>query len=198
MCVCVLLEERVSHLVVPVGGAAAHTLLHAVVQPLTAGLGHQRPGVEEPEEALLEVLGPADATAVELAGETQRGGGMGQRTAGNTGWNGWLGGGREEEAAKAHRGHDGVPGGCEDVGVVVALVVAFQLPAEVLSGQLFRDTDRKRDRKSPGVGGVTYALSHPLHFACTVFKTPIKHPCVQLKSEPIPREHPFETVSPAV
>lgn len=82
---------------------------------------------------------------------------MGQPTAGNTGWNGCVGG--KEEAAKAHGGHDGVPGGCEDIGVVVALVVAFQLPAEVLSGQLFRD--RNQDRKSPGVGGVTYAVSHP-------------------------------------
>lgn len=72
---CVLWEECVSHLGVPVGSAAAHTLLHAVVQPLTAGLGHQRPGAEEPEEALLEVLGPADPTAVELEGETRDGGG---------------------------------------------------------------------------------------------------------------------------
>lgn len=86
-------------------------------------------------------------------------GAVGQHTAGNTGFNGCVGG--EEEAAKAHSGHDGVPGGCEDIGVVVALVVAFQLPAEVLSGQLFRDTDRNQDRKPPGVGGVTYAVSHP-------------------------------------
>ena len=40
-----------------------------------------------------------------------------------------------------HRGHDGVPGGCEDVGVVVTLVVTFQLPAEILSGQLEVDTN---------------------------------------------------------
>ena len=34
----------------------------------------------------------------------------------------------------AHRGHDGVPGGCKDVGVVVTLVVTLELPAEILSG----------------------------------------------------------------
>lgn len=84
---------------------------------------------------------------------------MGQHTTGNTRWNGCVGG--QEEVAKAHRGHDGVPGGCEDIAVVVALVVAFQLPAEVLSGQLFRDTNRNQDRKSSGVGGVTYAVSYP-------------------------------------
>lgn len=35
---------------------------------------------------------------------------------------------------KLHRGHDGVPCGRKDVGVVVTLVVTFQLPAEILSG----------------------------------------------------------------
>ena len=33
-----------------------------------------------------------------------------------------------------HRGHDGVPCGGEDIGVVLTLVVAFQLLAEILSG----------------------------------------------------------------
>lgn len=33
-----------------------------------------------------------------------------------------------------HRGHDGVPCGGEDVGVVVTLIVALELPAEILPG----------------------------------------------------------------
>lgn len=57
-------------LVVSEGHAAAHTLLHAgvskVTVPLATGLGDQLTGAEEPEEALLEVLGAADAATVEL------------------------------------------------------------------------------------------------------------------------------------
>lgn len=59
------------------GHAAAHALLHAdvskVTAPLATGLRDQLTGAEQPEEALLEVLGAAHATAVELCRETQRG-----------------------------------------------------------------------------------------------------------------------------
>ena len=46
---------------------------------------------------------------------------------------------KKEEGGKVdelmlHRGHDGVPRRCEDVRVVVALVVTFQLSGEILSG----------------------------------------------------------------
>lgn len=58
------------------GHAAAHTLLHAasskVTVPLATGLRDHLTGAEEPEETLLEVLGAADATAVELYTETRR------------------------------------------------------------------------------------------------------------------------------
>lgn len=63
-------------LIVPEGHAAAHTLLHAdvsrVIVPLATGLRDQFIGAEEPEEALLEVLGATYAAAVELYTETWR------------------------------------------------------------------------------------------------------------------------------
>lgn len=61
---------HVTDLVVSESHAAAHTLLHPhvskVTAPPAAGLGDQLSGAEEPEEALLEVFGAANATAVEL------------------------------------------------------------------------------------------------------------------------------------
>lgn len=45
----------------------------------------------------------------------------------------------EALSAAPYCGHDGVPCGGEDVGVVVALVVPLQLLGEVLSGQLEAD-----------------------------------------------------------
>lgn len=52
-------------------------MLHPHVAEVTArlatGLGDQLAGVEEPEEALLEVLGAAHATAVKLWRRAQRG-----------------------------------------------------------------------------------------------------------------------------
>lgn len=64
-------------LVVSEGHGAANTLLHADVAKVTAppatGLRDHLTGAEEPEEALLEVLGATHAAAVELYGETQRG-----------------------------------------------------------------------------------------------------------------------------
>lgn len=120
------------------GHAAAHTLLHPHVSRVTArlatGLGDQLAGVEEPEEALLEVLGAAHATAVKLW----------RRAQGSTPWRSRAH--RTELAVqpKPHRGHDGVPRGREDVRVVVTMVVTLQLPAEILSGQLDGDTDAAR------------------------------------------------------
>lgn len=63
------------------GHVATHTLLHAdvseVTVPLATGLRHRHVMVEEPEEALLKVLGATDAAAVELHRGAQGGGGSG-------------------------------------------------------------------------------------------------------------------------
>ena len=40
----------------------------------------------------------------------------------------------------AHRGHDGIPCGGENIGAVVALIVMLELLSEVLPGQLRRHT----------------------------------------------------------
>lgn len=61
-------------LVVSEDHAAAHTLLHTdvsgVTVPLATGLGDHLTGAEEPEEALLKVLGATYTTAVELYRDT--------------------------------------------------------------------------------------------------------------------------------
>lgn len=71
--VCVL-RVFSNDLVVPEGHATAHTLLHTdvskVTVPLATGLRDQLIGAEQPEEALLEVLGATYAAAVELYTET--------------------------------------------------------------------------------------------------------------------------------
>lgn len=106
--------------------AAADALLHADVSEVAvhqaAGLRNHLVGVEEPKEALLKVVGAADATAVELEGR--------EKDAGDWRW----AGGAVAVVQTAHRGHDYVPRGCKDVRAVPVLIVALQFPAEVFSG----------------------------------------------------------------
>lgn len=117
-----------THLVVPESRVAAHTLLHAdvskVAVPLATGLWNQLVVVEQPEETLLKVLRAANAAAAKLHRGTQQGS------------EGWPAPGGPQSHAPPHRAHDGVPGGGEDLGAVVATVVTLQLAAEIISGQL--------------------------------------------------------------
>lgn len=50
----------------------------------------------------------------------------------------------KKEPIVAYCGHNGVPCGCEDVTVVVALIMTLQLLGEVLSGELNQQTERAK------------------------------------------------------
>lgn len=120
------------NLVVSEGRAAAHALLHThvsgVTVPLATGLGHHLAGAEEPEEALLEVFRAAHAAAVELHDKQEESVCVTRRRRRRRNM--------KSSELRPHRGHDGVPRGAKDVGVVAAasVVVTLQLPAEVFSG----------------------------------------------------------------
>ena len=48
----------------------------------------------------------------------------------------------------AHRGHDGIPCGGENIGAVVALIVMLELLSEVLPGQLRRHTRKHMNEQT--------------------------------------------------